>query len=173
MAADLPCARAIIRGPVESVPGEFVLLDFDARQVRRRRLVTQGGEAFLADLPRTVGLNEGDAFVLEDGRLIGVVAAAEELMAVRGDLARLAWHIGNRHAPCQIGPDRLLIRRDHVLRGMVEGLGATVTDVVEPFTPEGGAYGEGRIMGHAHGHDHDHDHDLDGDVLAGLGRDAG
>ena len=173
MAADLPCARSILLGTVQGVPADVVALDFDARQVRRRRLVTQGGEAFLADLPRTVGLNGGDAFVLEDGRLIGVVAAAEELMAVRGDLARLAWQIGNRHAPCQIAPDRLLIRRDHVLRGMIEGLGATVTDVVEPFTPEGGAYGEGRTMGHSHGPGHGHDHDHGGDVLAGLGRDAG
>jgi urease accessory protein len=171
MAAEPACARTIIRGPVEGVPGDVVLLDFDARQVRRRRLVTQGGEAFLVDLPRTVGLHGGDAFVLQDGRLIGVVAAEEDLIEVTGDLARLAWHIGNRHAPCQIGPDRLLIRRDHVLRGMLTGLGAAVRDVRAPFLPEGGAYGEGRTMGHAHGHDHDHD--LDGDVLAGLGRDAG
>jgi urease accessory protein len=167
MAADLACARAILRGPVEGLPGDVVLLDFDARQLRRRRLVTQGGEAFLADLPRTVGLNGGDAFLLDDGRLIGVVAAEEDLIEVAGDLARLAWHVGNRHAPCQIGPDRLLIRRDHVLRGMLTGLGAVVRDVRAPFLPEGGAYGEGRTMGHAHGHPHD------GDVLAGLGRDAG
>ena len=80
-----------------------------------------------------------------------MVAAEEALLEVRGDLARLAWHIGNRHAPCQIEPDRLLILRDAVLRGMLAGLGATLRDVTEAFHPEGGAYGEGTPMGHSHG----------------------
>jgi urease accessory protein len=171
MVTDLPCARAVIRAPLEGPSWDVVLLDYEARQVRRRRLVTRGGAAFLADLPRTVGMNAGDAFVLEDGRMIAVVAAAEELTEVRGDLARLAWHIGNRHAPCQIETDRLLIRRDHVLRAMLTGLGAVVSDLSAPFLPEGGAYGEGRVLGHAHGHDHGTGDA--GDVLAGLGRDAG
>ena len=116
-----------------------------------------------------------------DGRLIEVIAAEEELMEVQGDLHRYAWHIGNRHAPCQIEGDRLLIRRDHVLRAMLEWLGAVVKDVVEPFTPEGGAYGMGRVMGHAHGAapghghgpGHDHHHHDEENVLAGLGRHAG
>ena len=71
-------------------------------------------------------------------------------------LARLAWHIGNRHTPCQIGPDCLVIRQDHVLEAMLAKLGADVTHDTRPFTPEGGAYGMGRTMGHSHGHDHDH-----------------
>jgi urease accessory protein len=179
MAADLPPAHEIRRKPVEGVPYDIVVLAYDERLLRRRRLVTVHDEGFLVDLAETVGLDERDCLVLADGRLIEVIAAEEELMEVQGDLHRFAWHIGNRHAPCQIKGDRLLIRRDHVLRGMLEGLGAVVKDVVEPFTPEGGAYGLGRVMGHshgggsggAHGHHHarDHVHD-DENVLAGLGR---
>jgi urease accessory protein len=63
---------------------------------------------------------------------------------------RLAWHIGNRHTPCQIEAHRLVIRADHVLADMLRGLGAEVTEATEAFTPEGGAYGLGRTMGHAH-----------------------
>jgi urease accessory protein len=173
-------AHDIRRGPLEAAPDDLVVLAYDERLLRRRRLVTAQGSAVLVDLVETAGLDDGDALVTEDGRLIAIVAADEELMEVQGDLHRLAWHIGNRHAPCQIEGDRLLIRRDHVMRKMLEGLGAVVKDVVEPFTPEGGAYGVGRTMGHSHGHSnaHGHGHDQghshdDGNVLAGLGRHAG
>lgn len=174
MTADLPAAHDIRRRPVEAVPYDIVVLAYDERLLRRRRIVTVHDEGFLVDLAETVGLDEGDCLVLADGRLIEVIAAEEDLMEVQGDLHRYAWHIGNRHAPCQIERDRLLIRRDHVLRAMLEGLGAVVKDVVEPFTPEGGAYGMGRVMGHSHGtghghgHGHAHDHDEE-NVLAGLG----
>jgi urease accessory protein len=174
MTADLPAAHDIRRRPVEAVPYDIVVLAYDERLLRRRRLVTVHDEGFLVDLAETVGLDERDCLVLADGRLIEVIAADEDLMEVQGDLHRYAWHIGNRHAPCQIERDRLLIRRDHVLRAMLEGLGAVVKDVVEPFTPEGGAYGMGRVMGHSHGtghghrHGHGHDHDEE-NVLAGLG----
>jgi urease accessory protein len=97
------------------------------------------------------------------GRLIEVAAADEALVEVRGDLARLAWHIGNRHTPCQIDADRLVIRQDHVLEAMLAGLGAALDRVTGPFLPEGGAYGLGRPMGHDHGHVHDHDHGHDHD----------
>jgi len=79
-----------------------------------------------------------------------VRAAPEDLLQVTGDLPRLCWHLGNRHTPCQIETERLLIRHDHVLADMLERLGATVDKVNEPFTPEGGAYGHGRTMGHSH-----------------------
>lgn len=174
MTADLPAAHDIRRRPDGAVPYDIVVLAYDERLLRRRRLVTVHDEGFLVDLAETVGLDEGDCLVLADGRLIEVIAAEEDLIEVQGDLHRYAWHIGNRHAPCQIERDRLLIRRDHVLRAMLEGLGAVVKDVVEPFTPEGGAYGMGRVMGHSHGtghghgHGHAHDHDEE-NVLAGLG----
>jgi urease accessory protein len=133
-----------------------VRLTYDARILRRKRLTTDAGEAFLVDLPQTTSLGAGHAFVLEDGREIAVIAADEPLMRVTGDLVRLAWHIGNRHAPCAIGQDALVVQREKVMRAMLEQLGATVTDFDGPFTPEGGAYGHGRTMGHDHGHDHAH-----------------
>ena len=149
----LPVATRIRRAPVSGPAHDVVVLTYDERMLRRKRLVTLQGKGFLVDLPETVSLDHRDAFELADGRLIGVLAATEMLMAVRGDLHRLAWHIGNRHAPCQIESDRLVIQSDRVLRQMLLGLGAVVTDVTEPFRPEGGAYGHGRTLGHRHGPD--------------------
>jgi len=157
---DLPPATALVpasrRGP--QLPYDQVVLGYDERFLRRKRLVTVHGEGFLVDLPETTNLTEGDCFRLADGRLVEVISAEEPLLQVTGDLPRLAWHIGNRHTPCQIEADRLLIRVDHVLEAMLKQLGATVTKVSEPFTPEGGAYGHGRTMGHDHGHLHVHHH---------------
>ncbi len=130
---------------------DAVSLNYEQRFLRRRVLRSDGGENFLVDLERTASLDEGDAFQLEDGRRFGVHAAPEPLIeVVGGDLVRFAWHIGNRHAPCQIAHDRLLIQRDHVIRGMLEGLGAILREVRQPFFPEGGAYGRGRTHGHGH-----------------------
>ena len=122
-----------------------------------------GGLEFLLDLPDAVMLRSGDALQLEDGRLVEVVAAPEPLAEVRaGDpatLARLAWHIGNRHLPVQIMAKSLRIRRDHVIADMLRGLGAKVIEIDAPFDPEGGAYASHvATQGHDH-HDHDHDHD--------------
>jgi urease accessory protein len=134
-----------------------VTLTHDDRFLRRKVLTTAQGERFLVDLPQTTSLNHGDAFELDDGRLIEVIAAREQLLEVTGpDLARLAWHIGNRHTPCQIAPDRLLILNDHVLAQMLEKLGAGLRQAVEPFIPEGGAYGLGRTHGHTHPKGHEH-----------------
>lgn len=126
-------------------------LTYEDRFLRRKVLHTDTGEPFLVDLAQTTSLNDGDAFELSDGRLVQVIAAPEPLLAISGNnLTRLAWHIGNRHTPCKIEDDRLLIRRDHVIRDMLDKLGATVEDVTEPFSPEGGAYGHGRTHSHAH-----------------------
>jgi urease accessory protein len=148
----------------ETRPGDdTVALTYDARLLRRKRLVSDGGRAFLVDLPETRSVDEGSAFALEDGTRVGVIAAPEDLVAVTGgNLNRLAWHIGNRHTPCQIEPDRLLIARDHVLEAMLTHLGAKTEIVTEPFRPEGGAYGHGRTFGHSHGdegHHHHHHHE--------------
>jgi urease accessory protein UreE len=130
---------------------DTVTLTYDERFLRRKLLTSDTGEEFIVDLPETISLNSGDAFKLEDGRLIGVKPAIEELLEVKGpDLVRLAWHIGNRHTPCQLGTDRLLVQRDHVMRDMLTKLGADLRDVTEKFTPEGGAYGHGRTHSHAH-----------------------
>jgi urease accessory protein len=127
-----------------------VVLGYDERFLRRKRLVMASGDAFLVDLAETTNLLSGDAFELNDGRLVEIAAAEEPVLVIKGDLVRLAWHIGNRHTPCQVEVDHLVIRADHVLADMLRGLGATVTEALAPFSPEGGAYGMGRTMGHAH-----------------------
>ncbi len=136
-----------------------VTLDHEGRFLRRRRLVSDGGRAFLVDLPRARDLVPGCVLVLSDGTRIVVEAAAEALIEVRGDLARLAWHVGNRHAPCEIGAGVLRVRDDHVMADMLARLGADTRRVTAPFRPEGGAYGHGRTHGHAHGSEQGPDHD--------------
>ena len=124
------------------------------------------GLAFLLDLENAVALRGGDALVLDDGRLIEVVAAPEPLVEIRckdpEHLVRVAWHLGNRHLPTQITARGLRIRRDHVIEAMVKGLGARIIEIEAPFDPEGGAYAGGghapapaatRMRSHA-GHDH-------------------
>ncbi len=144
-------ARAVLRGGGAEAD-EHVELTYEGRFLRRRRLVTDKGVAVLVDLPDTTSLEDGDALLLEDGRKVAVAAADEDLAVVTGpDLARLAWHIGNRHTPCRIEAGRLMIARDHVLEAMIGMLGGSVAAVREPFRPEGGAYGHGRTMGHDHG----------------------
>jgi urease accessory protein len=151
-------------------PADTVVLDFDDRHRRRVAMTGTRGLEFLLDLENAVALRGGDALVLEDGRLIEVVAAPEPLAEIRCNdpqhLVRVAWHLGNRHLPTQIMGKGLRIRRDHVIEAMVKGLGARVIEIEAPFDPEGGAYTGG---GHAHapesdphqqaGHDHSsHDH---------------
>ena len=147
---DMPATRTVRGHGAWSGAIDTVVLTYDDRFLRRKVLTSAGDTRFLVDLAHTTSVDHGDAFELEDGRLIAVSAAAEELLAITGDLTRLAWHIGNRHMPCQIEADRLLIQRDHVIRDMLEKLGATIAEVTEPFTPEGGAYGHGRTHGHQH-----------------------
>lgn len=155
---DLPNATAVAAKGQWTGAADSVALDYEGRFLRRKRLVAASGAGFLVDLPEVTNLTGGEAFVLADGRFIEVRCALEPVLVVTGDLARLAWHIGNRHTPCQIEPMRLVIRADHVLESMLRGLGAKVTAGVEPFRPEGGAYGMGRTMGHDHGHSHGHSH---------------
>jgi urease accessory protein len=132
-------------------PADTISLSYEARFLRRRVLTTDNGFEFLLDLEQTTSLNHGGALVLEDGREIEVMAAPEPLLEITApDLTRIAWHVGNRHTPCQIESGRLLIQPDHVIRDMLGKLGADVTERVEPFTPEGGAYGHGRTHSHAH-----------------------
>jgi urease accessory protein len=151
-------------------PADAVVLDFDDRHRRRMAMTGTRGLNFLLDLQNAVALRGGDALVLEDGRLVEVVAAPEPLLEIRGrdphHLIRLAWHLGNRHLPTQIMAKGLRIRRDHVIEAMVKGLGARVIEIEAPFDPEGGAYA-GAAHGHPHevhahrhdaGHDHSHDH---------------
>jgi urease accessory protein len=145
---------------------DTVVLDFDDRHRRRMAMTGTRGLEFLLDLENAVALRGGDALVLEDGRLIEVVAAAEPLLEIRGadplHLVRVAWHLGNRHLPTQIMPKGLRIRRDHVIEAMVKGLGARIIEIEAPFDPEGGAYASSHAHApeaHAHAHSsHAHAH---------------
>ena len=114
-----------------------------------------GGTAFLLDLDRADVLEDGDAIRLDSGWLVAVKAAPEKLIEVSTeyplDLLTLAWHIGNRHVPVQVGPAWLRIAEDHVLARMFEALGASYVAIEAPFEPEAGAY--------AGGHHHPHHHD--------------
>ena len=157
---DLPLAQTLHAvGTLENA-GVNCALTYDARFFRRKKLTTSEGWSFVADFEQTVSLNDGDVLELGDGRLVKVTAAPENLLAVTGvNLPRLAWHIGNRHTPCQIEATRLLIQNDPVIAHMLNHLGASVSEVTEPFTPEGGAYGHGRTHAHDHGHTaHAHAH---------------
>jgi len=148
---DLPTARTLRRKGTWTDAALACTLTYDDRFLRRKVLELCDGGRFLVDLEHTESLDHGDALELGDGRLVEITAAAEELLEISGhDLVRLAWHIGNRHTPCQIEHDRLLIQRNHVMEDMLSRLGAHVHKVVEPFTPEGGAYGHGRTHSHEH-----------------------
>lgn len=130
---------------------DHVSLTYDDRFLRRKVLATAKGSRVLVDLSKTTSLNHGDALELDNGALVEVRAAAEDLLEITGgDLARLAWHIGNRHTPCQIEEGKLRIQRNQVMQDMLHKLGANVVEVTAPFTPEGGAYGHGRTHGHSH-----------------------
>jgi urease accessory protein len=145
-----------------------IALTHDARHRRRIAMKGEGGTEFLLDLAEAAYLRDGDGLALDDGRIVRVVAADEPVLEIEGEahlLARIAWHIGNRHVPAQILPDRLRIARDHVLEQMIGMLGARVERTTAPFDPEPGAYsGEhGHTHRHAHGHhshygEHPHEH---------------
>jgi urease accessory protein len=131
----------------------------DAQERRRRRVVLTGerGTKFLLDLPQATALRDGDGLLLDDGGVVRVAGRPEALIEIAAanprELARLAWHIGNRHLDVQIVGDRLRIRRDHVIEDMLHGLGARLSPIEAPFDPEHGAYG------HLHGQHHaDHAH---------------
>ena len=129
--------------PWKEAAADTVVLGFDDRHRRRMAMTGTRGLEFLLDLENAVALRGGDALVLEDGRLIEVVAAPEPLAEIRCNdpqhLVRVAWHLGNRHLPTQITAKGLRIRRDHVIEAMVKGLGARVIEIDAPFDPEGGA----------------------------------
>lgn len=149
--------RAIGFEPVGRWPraqaSDTVTLDFDRRHRRRLRLATDSGTELLLDLPRAVALAEGDGLLTEAGAWIAVRAAEEPLLeATARDahaLARLAWHIGNRHVPAEIGPTAIRIRPDPVIAELIRGQGGAVREIVAPFQPEPGAYA-GTGGGHAH-----------------------
>ena len=131
-----------------------VVLDAAERHRRRIALTGERGTAFLLDLPHATALKDGDGLVLEDGAIVCVAGKPEPLVEIAAqnprELARLAWHIGNRHVDMQVLGDRLRIRRDHVLEDMLRRLGARLICIEAPFDPEPGAYAHGRDEDHGH-----------------------
>lgn len=133
-----------------------VTLAFDDRHRRRIKLTDDAGAEFLLDLAEAVRLEDGDGLVLDTGGIIAVCAAEEDVLDITCDnaseIARVAWHIGNRHTPVQVLPDGgLRIAYDHVLEAMIQGLGAACERRQAPFSPEPGAYAaNGETSGHGH-----------------------
>jgi urease accessory protein len=134
-----------------------LILPFEQRQKSRLRAKAENGEDVALILPRGRVLRGGDRVTATDGREVEIVAAPEKLLHIESaELARVAYHLGNRHVPLQVGPGFLRIAEDHVLEEMVRKLGARVSHVEAAFEPEAGAYGHQHDeMGHG-GKIHDH-----------------
>jgi urease accessory protein len=143
-------ATSIVRANfLTEMPWGILVLDSTERHLRRKLITLQHGDDVMVDLDKTTKLEDRDCLVLEDGRLVQIIAAEEDLLEISGrnaeHLIQLAWHIGNRHLEAQIEATRILIRRDHVIAHMLEHQGAKVHEVREAFSPENGAY---------HSHEH-------------------
>jgi urease accessory protein len=141
-----------------------VELDWDVRQKSRFDATDSQGRALGVFLPRGTAARGGDVLVAEDGSLVRVLAAPQPVLVVRAcaehgtpfDLVRAAYHLGNRHVALELKPDHLKLERDHVLADMLRQQHLIVSEALEAFEPEGGAYGSG---GHGHGHGHGHEQD--------------
>jgi len=132
---------------------DSVMLAPDQRRLQTAHLTGVNGTPIGLMLPEPVTLRMGDAFELDGGDLVEIVVEPEALTEIRANdlthLARLAWHLGDRHVPIQVLANRIRMRRD-------AALGARLTAIEAPFDPEGGAYAT--HAGHDHGHDHGHGH---------------
>ena len=154
-------------------------LPFESRQKSRLRTRLASGEEVGLMLPRGEILRGGDLVAASDGRVVEIISQEEKVLHIEADsprnLAKAAYHLGNRHVPVEVGDGFLRIAEDHVLEEMLKKLGARVSKLEAPFEPEAGAYAGGRHqhdeMGHGgkihdhhqdhdhkHGHDHDDDH---------------
>ena len=157
-----------------------VEIDWDVRQKSRFDATDSGGRVLGVFLPRGTAVRGGDVLVAEDGSLVVVKAAAQPVMVVRhctqhgapSDLARAAYHLGNRHVALELHADHLKLEPDHVLAAMLKRMHLIVTEETSAFEPESGAYQLGHEHGHdpaghahhdhdSHDHDHEHDHDHD------------
>ena len=128
-----------------------ISLSYEERFIRRKKLIANNGTEFLVNLEKTISVDENHYFELDNGKLIKVISKEENLIEITGDnLKQIIWHIGNRHLPCQIEENRILIQDDAVILDMVLKLNGNVIKVFEKFKPEGCAYGIGRTHSHKH-----------------------
>ena len=143
--------NSILHNTDDASDEDFIELSYDERFLRRKKLTSYNGIEFLVDLKNTISLKKDDMFKLDSGLLINVRYKIEELLEIKGNnLMHLIWHIGNRHIPCQIEENRILIQNDKVIEEMILRLNGQTKVVLEAFDPEGGAYGIGRTHGHRH-----------------------
>lgn len=145
-----------VPGPIEQVAGDHLVLPFERRQIARQRVKLASGREIAVVLPRGTVLRGGDLLRCRSGEAIAVVAAPEELSTVyckeRRKLARLAYHLGNRHVALEVGDGWVRYVRDHVLDEMVRHLGCEAVHETLPFEPESGAYARGHSHAAAHAH---------------------
>jgi urease accessory protein len=149
---------------------DTLILPYAQRQAHKGFLFGLKGTCVELDLPEPVRLRTDDALVLDDGALVEVVAEPEPLIEARAAdlpaLARLAWHLGDRHVPIQVLERKLRLKRDAAIEEMLQGLGAKLVAIEAPFEPEGGAYAAAAGEHHhhhahddpRHSHDHRHEH---------------
>jgi urease accessory protein len=140
---------------------DTVILDSAQRGVGKGRVVSAKGQTIDIELHGRVRLRTDDLLVLENGACVEVVAAAEPLVEARAcdlaALARIAWHLGDRHIQAELLPNRIRVRRDPEVENLLASLDAKIAMIEAPFEPEGGAY-EPQPKTHDHDHDHDHHH---------------
>src|SRR5690606_36418367 len=151
-------------GPIAAAEADDSLtLRYDDRIKGRLRVTLDSGREAGLFLDRGPVLRHGDGLLSTDGSRIRVLAAEEPVVTARVEaglpLARLCYHLGNRHVTLGIGEDEqgswVRIAPDHVLEDLAERLGASLQHHQAPFDPEPGAY---TMAGHSHGHPHDHSH---------------
>ncbi|MEJ2375396.1 MAG: urease accessory protein UreE [Pseudolabrys sp.] len=143
---------------------DTVILDYAQRSAQKLPVSGIKGGRFEIDLAKPARLATDDTLLLDDGNLIEVVAAPEPLIEARAadlsHLARLAWHLGDRHVSAQLFANRIRVRAEASVEDLLKALGARLAHIEAPFEPEGGAYAlaHDHAHGHAHGHHHGHDH---------------
>ena len=145
---------------------DTLILPYAQRQVKQGFLFGVKGTCVELDFAEPVRLRTDDALVLDDGGFIEIVAEPEPLIEARAAdlpaLARLAWHLGDRHVPVQILERRLRLKADPAIETLLQSLGAKIAEIDAPFEPEGGAYAAPADEHHHHDHhhhDHGHSHD--------------
>lgn len=144
---------------------DTIILDYAQRSAQKVTVTGVRGGTFQIELAAPAQLHTDDLLVIDDGGLVEVVAAPEPLIEARAadlsSLARLAWHLGDRHVPMQLLPNRIRARHEAGIESLLTSLGAKLALIEAPFEPEGGAYaashGQARDHDHAHSHHH-HDH---------------
>ena len=160
----MPRAVAILRaGQKRSGDiADTLLLDYDQRRAPDGILTGLKGTQVQIAIAKSENLATDDCLVLDDGRLIEIVARPEPLLEVRAadaaGMARLAWHLGDRHIPAELHERRLRVRRDEAVEKLLAALGAKTLAIEAPFAPEGGAYAAGQHGAHDHSHHGPHDH---------------